>query len=170
MAASRALRRLLRVREIEEEQCHLAVEAAVGALKRLELAQAATEERDRQGRRLLVSSAHSGELPDRLAALEESGAARRHSAQLAPRIESARREVDNLRHQFLLKQVERRQAETLIVGEEGRREMEEGRRSQQALDDWHLSRLHRSRAGSARGSASVPGFSVPGDESTTQGS
>ena len=48
MAASRALRRLLRIREIEEEQRHVAVESAVAELKRLELAQAATAERDRQ--------------------------------------------------------------------------------------------------------------------------
>ena len=41
MAASRALRRLLRIREIEEEQCHIAVESALGGLKRLELAQVA---------------------------------------------------------------------------------------------------------------------------------
>jgi hypothetical protein len=164
MAASRALRRLLRIREIEEEQCHLAVESAVGELGRLELAQAANAERDRQGRRLLVSSAHSGELADRLAAQAESSAARRHSAQLAPRIESAKREVDILRHQFLLKRVERRQAETLIQEEEGRAEIEEGRRSQQALDDWHRFRLHRSRAESARSAAAATGFCVQEDE------
>ena len=168
MAASRALRRLLRIREIEEDQCHLAVEAAVGELRRLEFAQAAAAERDRQGRRLLASSAHSGELPDRLAALAESGAARRHSAQLAPRIESAKREVDKLRQQFVLKRVERRQAETLIKEEEGRVEMEEGRHSQQALDDWHRFRLHRSRAETARGSTAVPAFSVHEDERGTQ--
>jgi hypothetical protein len=36
-----------------------------------------------------------------------------------------------------LKRVERRQAETLIREEEERVKIEEGRRSQQALDDWH---------------------------------
>jgi flagellar biosynthesis chaperone FliJ len=168
MAASRALRRLLRIREIEEEQRHVAVESAVAELKRLELAQAATAERDRQGRRLLASSAYSGELPDRLAALEESSAARRHSAHLASRIESAQREVENLRHQFLLKRVERRQAETLIGEEEGRVGIEEGRRSQQAIDDWHRFRLHRSRTESATGSTAITGFSVEGDERAPQ--
>ncbi len=168
MAASRALRRLLRIREIEEEQCHLAVESAVGELKRLELAQDATVERDRQGRRLLTSSAHSGELADRLAAFAESRAAERQSANLAPRIESAKREVDNFRHQFLLKRVERRQAETLIREEEERVKIEEGRRSQQALDDWHRFRLHRSLAESVRSSAAEPGLRVGEDERGSQ--
>jgi flagellar export protein FliJ len=168
MAASRALRRLLRIREIEEEQCHIAVESALGGLKRLELAQVANEERERQGRRLLTSSAHSGELADRLAAFAESSAAERHSAHLAPRIELAKREVDNLRHQFLLKRVERRQAETLIQEEQARVEIEEGRRSQQALDDWHRFRLHRSRGESVRGTTAEPGLRVPDDERGSQ--
>jgi len=168
MAASRALRRLLRIREIQEEQCHLAVEAAVGDLKRLELAQAANAERDRQGRRLLASSAYSGELADRLVALAESSAARRNWAQLAPKIESAKREVDNLRHQFLWKRVERRQAETLIRENEAADAKVAGRQRQQALDDWHRFRLHRSRAETARGSTAVPAFSVHEDERGTQ--
>ena len=164
MAASRSLRRLLRIREIEEEQCHLAVESAVAELNRLEFAQAAAVERDRQGRRLLAASAHSGELPDRLAALEMSSAAARHSAQLAPRIDSAKNEVGNLRHRFLLKRVERRQAETLIREEEGRVEIEEGRRSQQGLDDWYRFRLHRSPAESASVAPTASGFCIEKDE------
>ena len=70
MAVSRALRRLLRIRELEEEQCRLALEAAIGELSRLEHAMAATAERDRRGRRLVEASARSGELRDRLAGLE----------------------------------------------------------------------------------------------------
>ena len=164
MAASRALRRLLRIREIEEEQCNIAVESALAELNRLEAAQAAAAERDRQGRRLLTASARSGELADRLAALEESSAAVRHSAHLAPRIESAKQKVDNLRRQFLGKRVERRQAETLIQEEGARVEIEEGRRSQQALDDWHRSRLHRSHAESRTASPAVSGFRVLEDD------
>jgi len=62
VAVSRALRRLLRIREIEEEQCKLALESALGELHRLEHALTATSALDRRGRRLVEASAHSGEL------------------------------------------------------------------------------------------------------------
>ena len=51
MAVPRALRRLLHIRSLEEEQRWLALESAIGELKRLERALAATAERDRRGRR-----------------------------------------------------------------------------------------------------------------------
>src|ERR1039458_373198 len=80
MAVSRALRRLLRIRSLEEEQRRLALESAIGELNRLEHALAATAQQDRRGRRLVEVSARSGELPDRLAGPEETGAATRHAA------------------------------------------------------------------------------------------
>lgn len=89
MAVSRALRRLLRIRDIEEEQGRLALESALGDLRHLENALAATVERARSGRRLVGTSAHSGELPDRLAGLEETRAADRRAAVLVPRIADA---------------------------------------------------------------------------------
>jgi flagellar export protein FliJ len=143
MAVSRAMRRLLRVREIEEEQCRLALESALGELQRLKRALAATSERDRRGRRMVVASACSGELPDRLAGLEETCAARRHAAALAPKIEELEQDVAEWRQAYLAKRVERRQAETLILETEARDTVEAGRRGQRTLDDWFLSRLHR---------------------------
>ncbi len=77
MAVSRALRRLLRIRELEEEQSRLALESALGELNRLEASLAAAVERERRGRRLVKASAQTGELPDRLAGLEETRAADR---------------------------------------------------------------------------------------------
>jgi hypothetical protein len=71
MAVSRGLRRLLRIRDLEEEQCRLALESAMGTLHRLQHALEATVERGRRGRRLIEASVHSGELTDRLAGLEE---------------------------------------------------------------------------------------------------
>jgi hypothetical protein len=44
MAVSNALRRLLKIRAIEEEQSRLALESALGELNRLEVALAATAE------------------------------------------------------------------------------------------------------------------------------
>jgi hypothetical protein len=149
MAVSRALRRLLRIRDIEEEQCRLAVESASATLHRLQHALEATVERGRRGRRLIEASVHSGELPDRLAGLEEIRAAGRHGVALIPRIADAELDVAALREEFLAKRVERRQAETLIKETEARDTIEAGRRSQQNLDDWFGNRMHRKDADAA---------------------
>ena len=146
MAVSRALRRLLRIRELEDEQCRLALESTLGELNRLESALAATGERDRRGRRLVENGARTGQLPDRLAGLEETRVAHRLVAVLEPRIEAKEEEVEALRQEFLLKRVEHRQAETLIQETEAREAIEAGRSSQQRLDDWYSSRLFRQGA------------------------
>jgi hypothetical protein len=57
----------------------------------------------------------------------------------------AKREAADLREVFLAKRVERRQAETLLREAESRQALEADRRTQHSLDDWYLSRLHRSR-------------------------
>ena len=147
MAVSRSLRRLLRIRCLEEEQGRLAVESALGELRHLENAFSTAVERDRRGRLLVGSSAYTGELPDRLAGLEESRAAGRRVRALAPRIADAELDVEALREEFLLKRVERRQAETLIRETEARDAVEAGRRDQQALDDWFGNRLHGAETG-----------------------
>jgi flagellar biosynthesis chaperone FliJ len=145
MSANGPLRRLLRVLELEEEQCKIALGSAVGALNRLEGMLAGAEDRARGGRQLVAASARSGELTDRLAGLEESRTASRHVQALAPRIAVAKREAADLREVFLAKRVERRQAETLLREAESRQALEADRRTQHSLDDWYLSRLHRSR-------------------------
>jgi hypothetical protein len=139
----------LRIEEIQEDLSRVALESAVGGLRRLERHLAATEDRAHGGRRLVVSSAHSGELPDRLAGLEETRAAVRRAEVLAPRIADAELTIVALREAFLSKRVEHRQAETLISDAEARDAIETARHDQQSLDDWYLNRL--SAAGRARG-------------------
>jgi len=143
MAGSRPLRRLLRVLEIEEEQRKLALESAVGELRRLERALDAVGERDRGGRLLIASSARSGEAADRLAGLEESLAAARSASFLAPRIAFSQREVPRLREELLAKKVGRQQAEHVLRKLEARQAAKAARRSQQALDEGHLSQMRR---------------------------
>ncbi|MGD0292560.1 MAG: hypothetical protein ABSB30_01775 [Terracidiphilus sp.] len=143
MAVSRALRRLLRIRELQEEQSRLALESAIGELHRLEHALANTFERGRRGRSLVQASAQTGQLTDRLAGLEETRSAGLHAAALGPRIGNMGEEVTDRREEFLSKRVERRQAETLIRETEAQEAIEAGRRGQQALDDWYSSRLYR---------------------------
>jgi hypothetical protein len=146
MAVSRALRRLLRIRELEEEQNRLALESASGELNRLERALAAAFERERQGRRLVEASARSNQLMDRFAGLEETRSAGLHAIALGPRIDAKQEDVTARRQEFLAKRVERRQAETLIEETEAREAIESDRRGQQSLDDWYSSRLYRGGA------------------------
>jgi hypothetical protein len=143
MAVSRALRRLLRIRELEEEQNRLVLESASGELNRLESALTATFERERQGRRLVEASARSNQLMDRFAGLEETRSAGLYVIALGPRIDAKQEEVAVRRQEFLAKRVERRQAETLIEETEKRDAIEADRRSQQSLDDWFSGRQHR---------------------------
>jgi len=170
MAVSRTLRRLLRVVNIQEDQSRLALESAVAELRRLERSLAATGDRARSGRQLVVSSARSGELPDRLAGLEETRAAKRRAAALAPRIAAAELDVASLREAYLAKRVERRQAETLIRETEARDAVIEGRHSQQSLDDWYLNRLHAARRAvkpeKSNNSIDVPKISRQADHET----
>ncbi len=146
MAASRALRRLLRIRDLEEEQCRLTLESALGELGRLEDALKGTIERERRGRRLVEAGVRTGELPDRLAGIEETHAADRLFAVLGPRIAAKEEEVMVKRQEFLLKRVERRQAETLIQESEAEETIETDRRGQQELDNWYGSRQYREEA------------------------
>lgn len=157
MAVSRALRRLLRIRELEEEQGRLALESALGELHRLENALVATFERKRFGRSLVHASAQTGELTDRLAGFEETRSAVLHAAALGPRIDGMGVEVAGRRQEFLLKRVERRQAETLIAETEAQDAIEDGRRGQQSLDDWYSSRLYR--VGNNEGADAEPAIS-----------
>jgi hypothetical protein len=145
VAVSRALRRLLRIRDLEEEQSRIALGSAIGDLRQLEHAQATTAERDLRGRRLVAASVHTGELTDRLAGLVEQRAADRFQLALAPRILDAEQDVAGLREDFLDRRVERRQAETLVKESEASEAIDADRKNQQGLDDWFRNRLHRAR-------------------------
>lgn len=155
MAVSRALRRLLRVLNLEEEQAKLALESALGELHRLERAVTVAGDQARAGRLLVSASAQSGELPDRLAGLEESRAAKRRAEALAPRIAAAHTEVESRRQAFFAKRIECRQAQTLISEAEARDALESGRRAQQSLDSWYLNSLHAA-APASRAPGSAP--------------
>jgi hypothetical protein len=143
MPASRALHRLLRVLHLEEEETRRALQSAVSDLRLLESALAAAAQRERSGRALVLRSAVTGELVDRLAGLEESLAAVRRTALLGPRLHEAAQQVAARREVFLSKRVERRQAETLVEEAAARDALDVARRTQRGLDDWHLNRLDR---------------------------
>ncbi|MGP8271135.1 MAG: hypothetical protein ACLQLH_13790 [Terracidiphilus sp.] len=150
MPVSRSLRRLLHIRNLEEEQGRLVLESALSDLRQLENALEKTVVRARSGRRLVGTSAHSGELEDRQAGIEETRAAGRHAEALKPRIADAELDVATLRQEFLARRIERRQAETLILETDARDAVDRGRRGQQALDDWYGNKVHQAAAGEGR--------------------
>ncbi len=143
MSVSCALRRLLRIRELEEEQSRNALDSAQGELVQLEAALNAARAREQFGRRLVSDSAWSGEPEDWFAGLAESRFAAHHAVALSDRIESVEPEIEELRQTFLSRRVERLQSETLIKEAEELVHFEADRRSQRALDDGHGSRIFR---------------------------
>ena len=155
MAVSRALRRLLRVRNMEEEQSRNALETGLGDLHQLEHAQATAGERGRSARRLVTASAQSGELLDRLAGLAEEQAAILRSALLAPRIVETAQTVAELRQEFLEKRIERRQAETMVQESEAHAALEADRHVQQASDAWYLNQRARAEAAGTEDEATL---------------
>src|SRR5580658_9058185 len=110
MAVSRAMRRLLQVLKIQEEECHAAMELARAELKLREQALAYNVERERAGRRLLAASAESGEITDRIAAIEEAHLAKRIAAVLTPRIAEMETAANARQQELLGKRIERQQA------------------------------------------------------------
>jgi flagellar export protein FliJ len=164
MAVSRALRRLLHIREVVEEQRRLALDAALHELGRMEQALAATAKRESRGRRLVSLSARSNEPADRLAGLEQARAAAHHALHLEGRIESASEQVAELREDLLDARVERRQTEALIEGATARESVVAARRGQQALDDWFASRRFRQEGKEGGSGRAAPGLSAESEE------
>jgi len=143
MPVSLAMIRLLRIRNLQEQQRLVELDSALSELRRLEQALVSAAGRERDGRRLVERSASSGDLVDRLSGLEEGARARRHAVSLAPRIAETAGDVVDLREQYLASRVERRQAETLIDEERVREAIAISHRAQQALDDRYGARRQR---------------------------
>ena len=140
MAVSKAIRRLLHLLNMEEELRQRELESARGQLTQLESALIAAGQQERKGRQLVNSGVLSQDLPDRLAGLEEVHAGIRLGAFLQQRIELATLQVFERREEYLAKRLERRQAETLVEAAKAMDKVEVNRKSQQALDEWYLTR------------------------------
>jgi cytosine/adenosine deaminase-related metal-dependent hydrolase len=137
MSVPKVLRRLLRVRAIEEEQRRRALDAAVTKLQSLEQARESAMEMEKQGRARVGASVVSRVLADRQAGLVEQECARRRGALVTSRIAMSQAEASERRAEFLAKRVERRQAASLIEDAQARREVEAERQSQRSVDDWY---------------------------------
>lgn len=143
MPVSAALKRLLRIRDLEQEQHRVALSSALSELHSLEEALAAASDRERAGRNQFASGVRAGESLVRHSALIESAIGEQHQASLAPVLSRAEAEAARRRHAFLSKRTELRQAETLIAETTAAEAIEAARQRQQHLDDWYLARIQR---------------------------
>jgi flagellar export protein FliJ len=143
MPISLALRRLLRIRELEEEQSRIALETALGEMNRLKAALLGTAQRGQEARRLLASSLQSGNPTDRVACLHEMGATDNLASALSRKLATAAPEMVRLRERLLAKRILRQQAESVIKESDARAESEEERRNQRDLDDLNRARTKR---------------------------
>ena len=146
MPQSKSLRRLLRVRQLVEEQRRAELEESIGALRRLQRAQESVTERRLRGGQLIDQSARQGQELDRIVGLAETSLATAQGASLDAMIQDAEQESALQRELYLEKRVERRQAEALL-DERWRLETQQNeRREQQSLDDWRELRRAVARA------------------------
>jgi hypothetical protein len=142
---SNALKRLLRIRELEQEQHRITLESALGELRLLEKALDRASARERDGRSRFSACVQARELTERHSAQVETTIGSHHTHALEPHIARAEAEAARRRREFLLKRMERRQAETLISATKAADAIEEARQSQQALDDRYLAQSSRGR-------------------------
>lgn len=134
MAASKALKRLLRVRGLEEEQQRGALESALAELRRMEAAMQDCLLRQRRGREQMGLAE---DVAGRMAGRVEFLTAQKRASVLAARRVEAERAATKLRQAYLEKRIERRQAETLVDEARSQEQLALGHRAQQSLDEWH---------------------------------
>ena len=140
MTILRSFKRLLHVRDIEEEQARISLEAALHRFNELQTAAQRVQQRDQEGRRMLISGIEQGDGAERIAGLEESRCAAQQSRHLKPQMEEAEASVSILRRQLMERRLARRQAETILQGADIKAHLESLRRMQQASDERFLDR------------------------------
>ena len=157
MPVSSALKRLLRIRDLEQEQHQRALESALTELRQLETALEQAASRQRDGRSDFTASVLDQNVDqnpeqktyrkplEQQSALVETTIGNRHALALAPRLSRAAAQAALRRQEFLLKRMERRQAETLIEETEAADALEATRKGQKSLDDWYLARPRTER-------------------------
>ncbi len=137
------LERLLRIRELQEEQKRCQLNAASAKLEALHKSREVADEMKIRGQALVRASVSSGEMTDRQAGIIEAELAGRRSRGLTARILSAQEDAIELRQKFMDTRLERRQVETLVDIQDLREDMESDRSSQKSIDDWFGARTHR---------------------------
>ena len=166
MPVSEALKRLLRIRDLEQEQHRVALSSALAELHSIEEALSTAVQRERAGHKEFAAGARSGEIVTRHSAAVETAIGEQHRAALLPALSRAEAEAMRRRQAFLHKRMERRQAETLIQEAAAAEAIESARQGQQRLDEWFLARSARAPRGERSGLEETELVSNPGKESS----
>jgi len=157
LASIRILGRLLRLRELEEDQGRLLLKAA--AVVREELSGEMTDaiEEAELGRRTFHFGVERSDSIDRAAGLVASGAGERLREHLKPRLRAAELELERQRTEFLNRRTSRLQVETLEAEARLLENADAGRRAQQMLDDWYGRRSNPGESKPTPGALSLRG-------------
>ncbi len=137
MAKRQVLERLWRLRELEEEQCRLALEERVRHRDRIAQRLESASQSVALNRKAFTARLGDPDTAARSGALLELEQARRQQAAIRPQVEIAEAEVEQRREEFLMQRTERRQVETLLERERQAAREDTARRAQQVLDDWY---------------------------------
>jgi flagellar export protein FliJ len=137
MAKGRALERLWRLRELEEEQSRVELESKVLDRRRVETQLAEATESAAHSRQVFADRLADPDTSARAGAILELEQARRSEAVLRPRWENAAAEVERQREEFGVRRTGRLQVETLLDREREAEREDAIRRAQQMLDDWY---------------------------------
>ena len=143
MPVSKAIRHLLRIRQIGEDNARAELESAVAELNARETALMRNMARARDGRRLVAESVASANQDNRIVGMNEQVIAAQHANSLQRRVDDARGRAEALRQEYLVARTNRRQAEVLIENAAAQDELDLRRHAQQDLDTWHRDRSRR---------------------------
>ena len=136
MKNKRVLSRLLRLRELEEEQSRLQLERAAREREIVARAEDSAGERLRAGRSEAISGASRGDALRRMAGQAEAKVGQCWQDRLASSVRGAEAELIRQREEFLLRRTDRRQVEMLAQAEERTHRESMEKQAQRMLDDW----------------------------------
>ena len=156
MHGSSAIRRLLRIRALEEEQSRMVLEAAEAEVKRLQSALGSVRQSEHQGREILTRGVQDGEPTDRIAGVEQIRACEQAAAWIAGRTLQAEAEAGTQRSAFVEKRIQCRQAESLHDAAISQSLHRDEKRMQQMQDEWHLMRRQETQQSGDDAAAAQP--------------
>jgi len=140
MPISPAMRRLLHIREIQEDKSRSLLKNLVRELEGLKASLVLAGIWEREGRQLVGDSARSGELSDRIAGLAQERDAIHAGALLDERVSAAELHVAEQRQIYLAARMQLRQARALEEKINQLDSRDEARKAQSDLDEWFRSR------------------------------
>jgi ribosome-binding ATPase YchF (GTP1/OBG family) len=142
---SRSLKRILKIRELVEDQSRLRMETAMRDLAQIELNMDRWHRRQMFSREYGFDSLMKSDFEGRLAAEAEEYLSGQRVERLIPVRHNMQQQVFICRSDFLEKRKQTLQASTLLDKAEAEAEAERLKREQMALDEWYQSERMRAK-------------------------